>query len=252
MMRHSGCRALVVSFCIAGCSFDFTDIPSDTPARLSVDVGSSTQTDSLTVRAGLNPGRDSDTNIRAVLSDLLVSGRALPSVPVGDDGTLLYDANWSLSTDLPADASLVVRAPDIEGLQSTSQTFAASIPVRIGADTLFVGDDESVVLRLALPTAPAERTIWSVEVTDSNSVRSVDLSSAVRPPEEIIIPRTWLSATRVQNVRLRVTQRLSGELIPGEYYWQTLVDSHIHWTVILSNGTGNESGSGSGSVNGER
>jgi hypothetical protein len=197
--------------------------------------------------ANLNPGRDNDTNIRAVLSDLLVSGRALPSVPGGVNGFQVYQADWSLSTDLPADASLVVRAPDIEDLQSTAQTFAVSIPVRIGADTLFVGDDESVVLRLALATASATHTNWSVDVTDSNSVRSVDLSSAGRPPEEIIIPRSWLSATRVQNVRLHISQRLSGDLVTGEYDWTTLVGSHIHWTVILS-GTENESGS----VNGER
>jgi hypothetical protein len=234
MMRHSGCRALVVSFCIAGCSFDFTDIPSDTPAHLSVNVVSSTQTDSLTVRAGLTPGRDTDTNIRAVLSELLVSGRAIPLVQVGDDGARLYQTGWSLSAHLPADTTLVLRAPDIEGLQSTSQTFTVSIPVRIGADTLFVGGDESVVLRVALATAPAAHRNWFVDVTDSNSVRSVDLSSAGRPPDEIIIPRSWLSSTRVQNARLRVTQRLSGELIPGEYNWQTLVDSYIHWTVILS------------------
>lgn len=236
MSIQTCCRVLLLNVCLAGCWFDFTDIPRDIPAHLSVNLSSSTQTDSLTVRGALTPGRHSDTNIRGVLSDLLVSGRTIPFVPVGDDGALLYQTGWILSAALPADATLVLRAPDIEGLQSTSQTFAASIPVRIGADTLFVNDDESVVLRLALATAPApvERANWSVDVTDSNSVRSVELSSSGRPPEEIIIQRSWLSATRVQNVRLRLTQALSGELIPGAYTWTTLVDSSLYWTVILS------------------
>jgi hypothetical protein len=245
-------RVLLLNVCLAGCSFDFTDIPGDTPAGLSVDVGSSTQTDSLTLRAALNPGRDSDTNIRAVLSDLLVSGRALTSVPVGVNGGQEYQAEWSLSTDLPADATLVVRAPDIEGLQSPAQTFALSVPVRIGADTLFIGDDESVVLRLALATVPAEQASWTVEVTDSTFARRLILSTIGPPPNEIIIPRSWLSATRVQNVQLRVSQAFSGALIPGEYEWGAVVHTLIQWSIMLPVGTENESGSESVSVNGER
>jgi hypothetical protein len=234
MKAHTCYRVLLLTVCLAGCSFDFTDIPPDTTARLSVAVESSTLTDSLIILANLNPGRDNDTNIRAVLSDLLVSGRALPSVPGGVNGFQVYQADWSLSADLPADASLVVRAPDIEGLLSTSQTFAVPIPVRIGADTLFIGDDEPVVLRLALATAPAEQASWSVEVTDSTGARGLNVSTRGRPPEEIVIPRSWLSDTRVQNVQLGVFLGYSGPLIPGEYEWSALVRTMIHWTIVLS------------------
>jgi hypothetical protein len=233
MKAHTCYRVLLLTVCLAGCSFDFTDIPADTTARLSVAVESSTLTDSLIILANLNPGRDNDTNIRAVLSDLLVSGRALPSVPGGVNGFQVYQADWSLSADLPADASLVVRAPDIEDLQSTSQTFAVSIPVRIGTDTLFVNDDESVVLRLALPTAPAEQARWSVMVTDSTRARLLITSTGGPPPEEIIIPRSWLSVTRVQDVQLDVSQGFSGAVIPGEYEWSASVRTMINWTIIL-------------------
>lgn len=226
-------RVLLLNVCLAGCSFDFTGIPADTPARLFVAVESSTLTDSLIVAANLNPGRDSETNIRAVLSDLLVSGHAISSVPAGVHGAQVYQADWSLSTDLPGDASLVVRAPDIEGLQSTSQTFAVSIPVRIGADTLFVGGDESVVLRLVLPTAPAEQASWSVIVTDSTRARLLIANTGGPPPEEIIIPRSWLSVTRVQDVQLDVSQGFSGALIPGEYEWSASVRTMINWTITL-------------------
>ena len=250
MMRRSCRHVLLLSVCLAGCSFDFTDIPRDTPAGLSVTVESSTLTDSLIVVANLNPGRDSDTNIRAVLSDLLVSGRALTSVPVGVSGSLRYEADWSLSTDLPADAMLVVRAPDIEGIQSTSQTLAVSVPVRIGADTLFISDDESVVLRLEMTTVAKEAS-WSIEVTDSTG-RRLNVSTRGTPPEEIIVPRSWLSATRVQNVQVNLLQGYSGGLNPAEYRWTALLHTVIHWTIMLPDGTNNESGSGSGNVNGER
>jgi hypothetical protein len=225
---------LVLSACLAGCSFDFTDIPADTPARLGVVVESSTLTDSLIVFATLDPGRDSDTNIRPVLSDLLVSGRSFSAVPTGINGTQVYQADWSLSDDLPADASFVIRAPDIEGLQSTAQTFSVSIPERIGGDTMFVGDDESVVLRLATVTTSAEHASWLVEVTDSMGVRVLSVIPAGHPPEEIVIPRSWLSASRVQNVQVRIFQGYSGEVVPGEYRWSASVRTLIHWTVILS------------------
>jgi hypothetical protein len=250
-MKLQTCRrVLLLNVCLAGCSFDFTDIPADTPAGLSVTVESSTLTDSLIIVANLNPGRDSDTNVRAVLSDLLVSGRALTAVPVGVNGGLRYQADWTLSTDLPTDAMVVVRAPDMEGLPSTSQTLAVSVPVRIGADTLFIGADESVVLRLEMTTV-AEEAIWSIEVTDSTG-RRLNVSTRGTPPEEIIVPRSWLSATRVQNVQLNVFQGYSGGLNPAEYQWTAFLRTLIHWTILLPVGTENESGSGSGSVNGER
>jgi hypothetical protein len=106
-----------------------------------------------------------------------------------------------------------------------------AVPVRIGPDTLFIGADESVVLRLEMATA-AEQAIWSIEVTDSTGWR-LSVSNRGTPPEEIIVPRSWLSPTRVQNVRLNVVQRYSGGQIPAEFQWTASLHTLIHWTILL-------------------
>jgi hypothetical protein len=228
---------LFLSLSIPGCTFDLTDIAADTPARLTILIIANARTDQLGVSAALSPGRDSDANIRTIVTDLLVADRPLASSTGGPDGVRTYAAEWSLSAELPSGGSIVIRAPEIVGIPSTVQTFDVVVPMQLGPDSIFVSAGDAVVLQVTPPIVAAARSSWQLELIDSTGAR-FSMRSTGYPPEQIVVPRSWLSpGSSVYEAQLVIAQSFSSELVPGQYSWNTSVTADFHWTVVLTGGT---------------
>jgi hypothetical protein len=226
---------LLLTLCVAGCSFDLTDLPGETRAAFHVQLFANTQTDRLAINATLAPGVGSDANIRTVLTDLLVAGRPVPPLAAAD-GNRTYEADWSLSAELANGGSLELRAPELEGIPSSATpAFRVTLPARAGPDTLHIGDGDTVILHVDLPADRTGAAQWRLDVSDSTGAVHLVVQSNGYPPPQIPIPATWFSSdSPAHTVRLHVHQAFSGDVTPDQYAAAANVDALLHWTVVFA------------------
>jgi hypothetical protein len=233
-MRCHGARVLL-TLCLAGCSFDLTDLPGETRATFHVQLFANTLTDQLAINASLAPGVGSDASSRTVLTGLLVAGRPVPSWEAAD-GSRTYAAEWSLSADLPRGGSLELHAPELAGMPaSATPAFRVTLPARAGPDTLHVDDGDDVILHVDLPADGTGSAQWAIDVSDSAGAVHFTIQSAGYPPPQIVIPATWFSsASPAHRVRLHVHQEFLWDMTQDQYAATASVDALLHWTVVFA------------------
>lgn len=234
MLRNRG--AILLLLCVGACSFDFTDLPRDTPAMLHVNVSADSRIDQLMMSASLQPGREIDGSIRVVLEDLRDGNVTIEPTNISDNGLRIYEAEWSLASALAGGGGVSLRAPEVEGAQSIQQQVSIPVALRDGPDSLFVSGDDPVVLRLIRhgPVGDAALGRWTLQLSDT--IRGIDLTLFVEgsPPAEIIVPREWFDGrSAVYDVHLDVFHGDTDEFIPDRYRWFTSSRSQIYWTVVM-------------------
>jgi hypothetical protein len=238
-MPISGHRILLLTLCVAGCSFDFTGIADRTRAGFNVEIIASAEADRLDIQAGLSPGHNDNGNLRTVLTDLFVGGRAVPSAE-GPGGTRAYQAEWSLAAALSTDGRLEIRAPDVDGVPfSATPAFDVALPMRTGADTVHVAPGDDVILHVTAPAGTATNAYWRITVIDSTGITHFAVEANADPPAQITIPRSWFPQdSPVFEVSLQVRQAFASETASDQYAGTATVEALLHWTVVFATGPG--------------
>jgi hypothetical protein len=219
----------VLPLCLSACSFDFTELPRNTPATFSVFFNSNDESDSLSVYSVLNPGRDADGTSHAVTSHLVVFGQ--PITPV----LSTYQAKWSLSGQLQDATSLTFLFPVVAEIAAGPNTAEVSLPRRIGGQSLPVRNGEAIVLPLRHSIQPEVSVQWRLDVLDSLGARRVSVTSESRLPEQIVIPRAWLPApaSARYEVRLDIIQGFRSAFAQDKYKYLISLQSILNWTLVI-------------------
>ena len=175
-----------------------TEPPSDSPAAAYVNVSllAPLRADTIgnaSVFANVTPGRDARGAVREVSTPLLVGGRALTLASSGDPTGARFIQSTVVRPSSTLGAPLTIEAPAVAGLTANRPRVRVTTLRALDPDTVRVGADGAVRLRLALAPGGDAATMrqWTLSITGA---QGLTYRGTGQPPTELVVPRDLLPA----------------------------------------------------------
>lgn len=262
-LRLMNAVVLLAAAPLAGGCVDFVDVvhagPSE-PARLEVTIrlvedtllcgGSCRYLDGSPVPAGpgggaawavatLHPGSDAGGVLRPIAdTTLVVAGAVVPVVeaPAAPLGAVTYRGTLPLSTDTLDRVEITLDPSVVRGVVGVPPELSWFVPTRADPDTVAVGPEEDLVLRLRPPAAAPDPELtfasWTLEVAGESALR---ISASGLPPTELRVPSYYLPEPLDGVVVSRLDIFLHGAFVPppADMITRLSVNVALRWVAVV-------------------